>query len=710
MSTAAQNQTKPPVFLIPDPPHEFGQDGGKFYRCYDALAEEIDEDMAKGSKEQLDGILIFAGLFAGVNTAFLALTIPLLSADPADDTNALLAQNNALLMQLVAGRNDTLSMNSILPSASFSPSHDILTINALFSLSLSFAIISSFLAVLGRQWLVGYRKRSGGGPDRQRWEQLQRFLGVEHWRLKPILDDVLPSLLQIGLIIFCASLILYLHHLSPTISLIVGIPLCVGLAFFVGSALCTTRDRFCPFRSPLSNLLLWSARSLSSMLGGTSARLVKSVDHISSDSLSEESRKLLQATALQRVICTSDDPTALLCAMANTLSIRSPAVMERLWNEPAFQGRFCELFNNSHNGALQVLDYNVTPETAESARRLYCSAAAHILLTLDCGWESFKEFGQELCHFQMTTSLIPDELVLKSSSDLIRATMGFSFLCLFFDPYILTDAELKAMRNHLTVYSKAIAECSDHRCLSLHSWAVLQLHTRQSRWSPNLEVLRKVYRGEKSEFLNTLNKAFKVLLEPKSKDSFDCDIMLANMLRCVGRLMADERTDPISRLERSFKLLETCETVLRSSGLPDSARAVVTRLRASVVQFWTHKYDPKAVKDRFKEKSFEVLRSYLSHLGKLDRTEFGYPDDVEVLRLFCPLVWKLLFDEVFGGPSREYREQGGAVHEAFDAFLVGVNEVSRQIQSNSRRYRDPEQRWFQWQEQPLSIETTYNIP
>ncbi|KAG8943560.1 hypothetical protein FRC04_002785 [Tulasnella sp. 424] len=230
MNAAAQNPLNAPVFEIPNPPDEFGQDGGKFYRCYDALAQEIDDDMTSGLKEQLEGMLIFAGLFAGVNTAFLALTIPLLSADPADDTNALLAQNNAILMQLVMGRNESVLVDSPLPSTAFAPSHDIFIINALFALSLTFAIISSFLAVLGRQWLVYYRKRGGGGPDRQRWEQLKRFLGAERWRLEAILDDVLPSLLQVGLIIFCISLILYLRHLSPAISLIVAIPLYSAVA------------------------------------------------------------------------------------------------------------------------------------------------------------------------------------------------------------------------------------------------------------------------------------------------------------------------------------------------------------------------------------------------------------------------------------------------------------------------------------------------
>lgn len=59
MTTVPQNAVNVPIIEIPDPPEEFGQDGGKFYRAYDTLAEEIDDDMAKSLKEQLDGMLIF---------------------------------------------------------------------------------------------------------------------------------------------------------------------------------------------------------------------------------------------------------------------------------------------------------------------------------------------------------------------------------------------------------------------------------------------------------------------------------------------------------------------------------------------------------------------------------------------------------------------------------------------------------------------------
>ncbi|KIO29787.1 hypothetical protein M407DRAFT_21036 [Tulasnella calospora MUT 4182] len=215
----AQNSISPPELDVPDPVEEFGQDGGKFYRCYSTLADEIDEDMVESLKGQLEGMLIFAGLFAGVNTAFLALTLPLLSADPADDTNALLAQNNAILTQLVTGRNDSIPINSSLPSTEFSSTRDIFAINALFSLA-------SYLQSYPHSW------RSS----------LKRYLGAKRWKLELLLDDVLPSLLQAGLIIFCVSLILYLRRLSPAISIIVGIPLYGGLAFLVGSALCTAWD------------------------------------------------------------------------------------------------------------------------------------------------------------------------------------------------------------------------------------------------------------------------------------------------------------------------------------------------------------------------------------------------------------------------------------------------------------------------------------
>lgn len=44
---------------FPKIPKAFGEDGGKFYKHYNDLAEELDQDMVHSLKAQLDGILIF---------------------------------------------------------------------------------------------------------------------------------------------------------------------------------------------------------------------------------------------------------------------------------------------------------------------------------------------------------------------------------------------------------------------------------------------------------------------------------------------------------------------------------------------------------------------------------------------------------------------------------------------------------------------------
>ncbi|KAG8906346.1 hypothetical protein FRC01_008044, partial [Tulasnella sp. 417] len=233
---------------LPEVPEAFGEDGGHFDQYYDALADEIDEDMVKSLKAQLDGILIYAGLFAGVNSAFLALTLPEMSPDPADDTNA-------LLLHLATGGNRNITSADDLPSASFSPASDIFPINVLFALSLTLALVAAFLAVLGQQWLVYYRKRSGGGAEAQRWEQLRRYLGAKRWRLEAILDDVLPSLLQVGLAIFCIAFALYLRTLDRWMCYAVAIPMGLALACILLMAISAALDHWCPFKSPLSRAL-----------------------------------------------------------------------------------------------------------------------------------------------------------------------------------------------------------------------------------------------------------------------------------------------------------------------------------------------------------------------------------------------------------------------------------------------------------------------
>ncbi|KAG8986757.1 hypothetical protein FRB90_003804 [Tulasnella sp. 427] len=322
-----------PLTKVPDIPVEFGQDGGKFNYFYDQVADELDDDLVKRLKSQLDTLLIFAGLFAGVNSAFLALTLPMMSADPTDDTNA-------LLLQLVKGGNSSIA--------------------------------SAFLAALGQQWLVYYRKRSGGGPDYQRKEQLKKELGANRWCLELMLDDILPALLQIGLVIFSISFVIYLHTLSPSISFVIAGIAGTGLIFILGAALCATWDRKCPYQSPLSHLLCWTVDrmrpcfvamitlimwllperqrpvhewafpQLSDISEWPRAKRAAS-RILSSVGRQEDSAADLTVASIKKVILRSESPTALVHASANLSAINDRNILTTLIEDSEFMDRLDNL-------------------------------------------------------------------------------------------------------------------------------------------------------------------------------------------------------------------------------------------------------------------------------------------------------------------------------------------------------------------------------
>ncbi|KAG8878776.1 hypothetical protein FRB98_005989, partial [Tulasnella sp. 332] len=80
-----------------------------FWSRYDMAADAYDKAQLHRQNDNLDVLLIFAGLFSAVNTAFIVLTIVNLSAPPSYKTE--------LLLTLLVNRTDptTLSANDFNP-------------------------------------------------------------------------------------------------------------------------------------------------------------------------------------------------------------------------------------------------------------------------------------------------------------------------------------------------------------------------------------------------------------------------------------------------------------------------------------------------------------------------------------------------------------------------------------------------------------------
>ncbi|KAG8929122.1 hypothetical protein FRC01_004833 [Tulasnella sp. 417] len=686
MSAPPQIPLTAPVFEIPVPVDEFGQDGGKFYRCYDALAEEIDDDMVKGLKEQLDGMLIFAGLFAGVNSAFLALTLPLLSADTADDISALLAQNNAILIQMLTGNNSTVPTTSSLPSAGFSPSRDIFAINALFSLSMAFAIISSFLAVLGRQWLVYYRKRSGGGPERQRWEQLKRFLGAERWQLEPILDDVLPSLLQIGLIIFCVSLILYLRHLSFAISVIVGIPMYVGLAFFIWSAFCTVQDKFCPFQSPLAHVLIWSARTIPPAIraivklewrqSSTKFSLKRWV-YASVQGREEESPKSLQVIAIQRAIRTSDDPETLLHAAANIFAITDVSQIVQLWSDISFQERFLEQLNHAYSRMLQLRGQNQV-KIATASQRLFSAAAGHMILSPGIERSVPESFTKLINALRRTSILFPGSQA-PNLYYWIHPTGALTILRLLHCSWLLewSDSHINRLYSCLET---SFVDPQPHHWRALPILCSIISHLCDSQVESGVEKappkslinafswLTIYPKSAEEDVTETLRTTLDALVAPGALGNLDSNALLVGTLRCVNQCVSQDLYGAVFSVKRRFSLLEVCERIRQSPQLSGAAPQEIQNIRTGVAKAWSLECSRGVA-----TWDIELFQSYMAMIKTIHPPESGHYERVDILRAFGPSI-----REVLSHPWRKWSSAADPLRfTLIDTFNEIVHEVNQ---------------------------------
>ncbi|KAF8589732.1 hypothetical protein K439DRAFT_1286742, partial [Ramaria rubella] len=122
---------------------------------------ERDKAMLEGWNDSLDVLLILAGLFSAVLTAFLVQSYPMLQPDPQDTTVALLAR---VVERLDSFSNNTLKSGvSSVGSAGASPLSPTFEvsgcawwINLVWFSSLMCSLSAAFIAMLAKQWLHAY--------------------------------------------------------------------------------------------------------------------------------------------------------------------------------------------------------------------------------------------------------------------------------------------------------------------------------------------------------------------------------------------------------------------------------------------------------------------------------------------------------------------------------------------------------------------------
>ncbi|KAH9011889.1 hypothetical protein EDB84DRAFT_1278882 [Lactarius hengduanensis] len=126
------------------------------------VKEEMSHDEARirALKDDMDSVLIFAGLFSAALTSFLADKIHDLQPDPAQQMVYYQQQNVALLAQISQQLSSIASQVSISPTPpppyAFTLNPSDVRVNAFWFMSLVFSITAALLATLVQQWVRDY--------------------------------------------------------------------------------------------------------------------------------------------------------------------------------------------------------------------------------------------------------------------------------------------------------------------------------------------------------------------------------------------------------------------------------------------------------------------------------------------------------------------------------------------------------------------------
>ncbi|GJE95670.1 hypothetical protein PsYK624_118560 [Phanerochaete sordida] len=231
------------------------------------VAEE-DEERIRGYSEDIDAMLLFAGLFSAILTAFLVEVYQQLLPSTGEMLNHLLAQNNELLAANHRLLNQGFS--AMLTQASFSPSPAVLAerpplftssttarvINALFFVSLVLSLAAALFGILVKQWYRHYMTWHSAlsSPRENVLVRQFRFEAWQVWDVAIVVSMAL-ALLETAMTLFLIGIILLLWTLDSVVAICVTVATSLFLIVQCIFTLLPVMFRRCPYRTPTA----WSA-------------------------------------------------------------------------------------------------------------------------------------------------------------------------------------------------------------------------------------------------------------------------------------------------------------------------------------------------------------------------------------------------------------------------------------------------------------------
>ncbi|KAF5357339.1 hypothetical protein D9758_005946 [Tetrapyrgos nigripes] len=220
------------------------------WNVYIGEARRYDEELLKGWKEDMDGVLLFSALYSASLTAFIIESYKTLQDDPAQNAVTLLSQ---ISLQLSSALNETSPLQS---SLDFEPPVSAIVYNTLWFLSLALALTCSLLATFVQQWTRDFIHKTNLRPSPVRQAKALEFLylGLRDFGMHSFVDAI-PILLHVSLVFFFGGLVGFLYPVNRPLTYLMACVLGIFVTVYLTLTCIPLFHLDSPYRTPLSTAL-----------------------------------------------------------------------------------------------------------------------------------------------------------------------------------------------------------------------------------------------------------------------------------------------------------------------------------------------------------------------------------------------------------------------------------------------------------------------
>ncbi|KAK6992931.1 hypothetical protein R3P38DRAFT_3224298 [Favolaschia claudopus] len=225
--------------------------GAKIWSVYASEAEKYDKALVQSWKSDMDGLLIFAGLFSAILTAFLIESYKTLTPDSEDDMVLLLSQISAQLAGIANG-----SAIDIPTPAPFVTPASSLVCNLLWFISLGLSLACALTATLVEQWArdFTYKTEMRSSPLTRARIFSYLYYGLKRFNMHAVVEAI-PLLLHLSLVFFFAGLIAFLVPVNRGVMILSVLLLATLLAVYATFTVFPVLAYDSPYHTPLSGIV-----------------------------------------------------------------------------------------------------------------------------------------------------------------------------------------------------------------------------------------------------------------------------------------------------------------------------------------------------------------------------------------------------------------------------------------------------------------------